>query len=44
MRSHYMAIFETCYGSLHGGLEDFLMDVERLTRWTKDEFLKEVAD
>ena len=44
VRSHYMNIFRTCYGSLQGGLEDFLMDVERLMRWTKDEFLKEVAD
>jgi len=44
VRSHYMNIFRTCYGSLQGGLEDFLTDVERLMRWTKDEFLKEVAD
>lgn len=44
VRSHYMNIFKTCYGSLQGGLEDFLMDVERLMRWTKDEFLKEIAD
>ncbi|KAL8932835.1 MAG: hypothetical protein Q9216_006650 [Gyalolechia sp. 2 TL-2023] len=44
VRSHYMNIFRTCYGSLQGGLEDFLMDLERLMRWTKDEFLKEVAD
>jgi len=44
VRSHYMNIFRTCYGSLQGGLEDFLIDVERLMRWTKDEFLKEVAD
>ncbi|KAL8964926.1 MAG: hypothetical protein Q9197_006743 [Variospora fuerteventurae] len=44
VRSHYMNIFRTCYGSLQGGLEDFLMDVERLMRWTQDEFLKEVAD
>lgn len=44
VRSHYMNIFRTCYGSLQGGLEDFLMDVERLMRWTKDVFLKEVAD
>ena len=44
VRSHYMNVFRTCYGSLQSGLEDFLMDVERLMRWTKDEFLKEVAD
>ncbi|MCJ1470383.1 hypothetical protein MMC07_009028, partial [Pseudocyphellaria aurata] len=44
VRSHYMNIFRMCYRSLQGGLEDFLMDVERLMRWTKDEFLKEVAD
>ena len=44
VRSHYMNIFRTCYGSLQGGLEDFLMDVERLMRWTKDDFLKEIAD
>ncbi|MCJ1258921.1 hypothetical protein MMC24_006755 [Lignoscripta atroalba] len=44
VRSHYMNIFRTCYGSLQGGLEDFLMDVERLMEWTKDEVLKEVAD
>ena len=44
VRSHYMNVFRTCYGSLQGGLEDFLMDVECLMRWTKDEFLKEVAD
>ena len=44
VRSHYMNIFRTCYGSLQAGLEDFLMDTERLMRWTKDEFLKEVAD
>jgi hypothetical protein len=44
VRSHYMNIFRTCYGSLQGGLEDFLMDVDRLMKWTKDEFLKEVAD
>lgn len=44
VRTHYMNIFRTCYGSLQGGLEDFLIDVERLMRWTKDEFLKEVAD
>ena len=44
MRSHYMNIFRTCYGSLQGGLEDFLIDVERLMRWTKDEYLKGVAD
>lgn len=44
VRSHYMNIFRTCYGSLQGGLEDFLMDVERLMRWTKDDFLKEVTD
>lgn len=44
VRSHYMNVFRTCYGSLQGGLEDFLMDVERLMRWTKDEFLKKVAD
>lgn len=39
-----MNIFRTCYGSLQGGLEDFLIDVERLMRWTKDKFLTEVAD
>ncbi len=44
VRSHYMNIFRTCYGSLQGGLEDFLMDLERLMRWTKDDFLEEVAD
>ncbi|KAL8727622.1 MAG: hypothetical protein Q9166_005930 [cf. Caloplaca sp. 2 TL-2023] len=44
VRSHYMNIFRTCYGSLQGRLEDFLMDVERLMRWTKDELMKEVAD
>ena len=44
VRSHYMNIFRTCYGSLQGGLEDFLLDVDRLMRWTKDEFLKDVAD
>lgn len=44
VRSHYMNIFRTCHASLQAGLEDFLMDVERLMRWTKDEFLKEVAD
>lgn len=44
VRSHYMNIFRTCYGSLQGGLEGFLMDLERLMEWTKDEFLKEVAD
>lgn len=44
VRSHYMNIFRTCYGSLQGGLEDFLMDVERLMGWTKDDFLKEVTD
>ena len=30
VRSYYMNIFRTCYGSLQGGIEDFLMDVERL--------------
>lgn len=44
VRSHYMNIFRTCYGSLQRGLEDFLMDAERLMQWTKDEFLNEVAD
>ena len=44
VRSHYMNIFRTCYGSLQGELEGFLIDIERLMRWTKDEFLKEVAD
>ena len=44
VRSQYMNIFRTCYGSLQGGLGDFLMDVDRLMRWTKDEFSKEVAD
>lgn len=44
VRSHYMNIFRTCYGSLQGGLADFLIDVERLMRWTKDEFLKDVTD
>ncbi|KAL9128541.1 MAG: hypothetical protein Q9217_002806 [Psora testacea] len=44
VRSHYMNIFRTCYGSLQGGLEDFLIDVERLMKWTKDDFLEEVAD
>ncbi|MCJ1405871.1 hypothetical protein MMC11_009101 [Xylographa trunciseda] len=44
VRSHYMNIFRTCYASLHDGLEDFLIDVERLMRWTQEDFLKEVAD
>lgn len=44
VRRHYMNIFRTCYGSLQGGLEDFLVDVDLLMRWIKDEFLKEVAD
>ena len=44
VRRHYMNIFRTCYGSLQCGLEGFLMDMERLMRWTEDEFLTEVAD
>ena len=44
VRVHYMNIFKTCHGSLRGGLEDFLLDVERLMGWTEGEFLKEVAD
>ena len=44
VRSHYMNIFKTCYGSLQAGLEDFLVDVERLMSWMKDDFLNEVAD
>ena len=44
VRSHYMNILRTCYGSLQAGLEDFLIDVEHLMRWAKDEFLEEVAD
>ena len=44
VRCHYMNIFRTCYGSLQGGLEDFLVDMERLMRWTKETFLEEVAD
>ena len=44
VRRHFTNIFRTCYGSLQGGLEDFLMDVESLMRWTKDEYLKEIAD
>ncbi|KAL8942975.1 MAG: hypothetical protein Q9211_001176 [Gyalolechia sp. 1 TL-2023] len=44
VRSHYMNIFRTCYGSLEGGLEEFLMDVERLMTWTEDEYLNEVAE
>ena len=44
VRSHHMNIFRTCYGSLQGGLKDFLMDVDRLMRWAEDEFLKEVVD
>lgn len=39
-----MNIFRTCYGSLQRGLEDFLLDMERLMGWTKDEFLTEIAD
>ena len=44
VRSHYMNIFRTCYGSLHGGLEGFLMDIERLMGWAEDEYLEEFAD
>ena len=44
VRSHYMNILRTCYGSLQDGLEAFLMDVERLMGWAKDEYLEEVAD
>ena len=44
VRSHYMNIFQTYYGSLQGGLEDFLMNVDRLMTWTEDNFLKEVTD
>ena len=44
VRSHYMNVFRICHGSLQGGLEDFLMDVERLMEWTKDEMLNEIAD
>ena len=40
VRCHYMNIFRTCYGSLQGGLEDFLLDAERLMTWTRDEFWK----
>ena len=43
VRMHYMNIFKTCYGSLQGGLEDFLMDLERLMSWTNDGFLENVA-
>lgn len=44
MRSHYMNIIRTCYGSLHHELENFLLDVERLMQWTKEGFLAEIAD
>ncbi|MCJ1338860.1 hypothetical protein MMC09_004149 [Bachmanniomyces sp. S44760] len=44
VRNHYMNIFRTCHGSLQDRLEDFLMDVERLMRWTEEDFLEEVAD
>ena len=44
VRSHYMNIFRTCHSSLQGGLEAFLMNLERLMEWTKDEMLNEIAD
>ena len=44
VRSHYMNIFRTCHGSLQCGLEEFLVNVERLMEWTKSEMLDEIAD
>ena len=44
VRSQYMNILRTCYGSLLCGLEGFLMDLERLMKWAREEFVKEVAD
>ncbi|KAL8792750.1 MAG: hypothetical protein Q9195_004637 [Heterodermia aff. obscurata] len=43
MRCHYMNVFRTCHGSLQSGLETFLIDVDRLMGWTKDEMLNEIA-
>ena len=43
-RHYYMNIFRTCYGSLQGGLEDILLDMERLMGWLKEEFLEGVVD
>lgn len=44
VRSHYMNIVKTCHGALYAGLAEFLMEVDRLMRWMKDEFLNEVAE
>ena len=41
---HYMNLLKLCYGSLDDGLEDFLMLLERLITWYKNEFLEEIAD
>lgn len=43
VRKHYMNILRTCYGSLPGSVEDFLMDVERLMMWARGDFLDGVA-
>lgn len=37
-------LFPLAMGLFMAGLEDFLLHMERLMTWTKDEFLKEVAD
>lgn len=44
VRHHHMNIFRTCYGSLQAGLEDLLLDLERLMGWLKEEYLKNAAD
>ncbi|KAL9095322.1 MAG: hypothetical protein Q9163_006518 [Psora crenata] len=40
---HYMSIFRTCYGSIRAELEGFLMDVERLMSWTKEDYLEDIT-
>ena len=41
---HYMNLMKLCHGSLTDGLEDFLMLLERVIGWYKNDFLKGVAD
>ncbi|KAL8918721.1 MAG: hypothetical protein Q9208_007192 [Pyrenodesmia sp. 3 TL-2023] len=41
---YHMNLMATCHGSLRGELERFLVQMDRLIDWSKEEYLGEVAD
>ena len=44
VRYHYANVFKFCSGSFSDELETFLLDVDRVMQWTKEDVLNEFAD